>query len=508
MTHRVLIGCPIRQRPAILTEFLRSLSELRTPGLSVEYRFVDDNTDETSSAMLRRFQEQLPAVSIRRHRDEQPYICDATAHHWNRGLECKVAGFKDEILQEASRREADHVFLVDSDLVLHPDLLPHLVSLNKPVVSEVFWTSWTPDSMLLPQVWLSDRYTLFEGMREEKLTPQDVQTRVRAFLNRLRRPGVYRVGGLGACTLISRAAIERGLSFSEIDNLSFAGEDRHFCIRARALGVDLWADTQYPPLHLYRDVDLYRVAGFRARVAADYLAHPRITLSMAVRNEADRWLGEALRLHRTFINDAVIIDDGSTDGTVELVRKQLDGIPLRMVCNESSRFSNEILLRKQQWDATLATNPDWLIFLDADDILEHRAATVIPELARQTDYSVFGFHLHDFWSETHYRDDELWCAHKCPRPFMIRYSPDFRYVWKETPQHCGRMPANVLEQNSAIVDLRIRHMGWSTRAERERKYSRYKELDPNGQFGVQAQYDSILDPSPNLVAWQDQPTAS
>src|SRR5690606_16569030 len=39
-------------------------------------------------------------------------------------------------------------------------------------------------------------------------------------------------------------------------NISFWGEDRHFCIRAQALGFDLFVDTNYPAFHIYREDDL------------------------------------------------------------------------------------------------------------------------------------------------------------------------------------------------------------------------------------------------------------
>jgi hypothetical protein len=72
-----------------------------------------------------------------------------------------------------------------------------------------------------------------------------------------------------------------------------------------------------------------------------------------------------------------------------------------------------------------------------------------------------------------------------------------------TPQHCGRLPANLMELNCAAIDLRVKHMGWSTPSDRKRKLTRYRSLDPDARFGVAAQYDSILDPSPNLVSWQE-----
>ena len=60
------------------------------------------------------------------------------------------------------------------------------------------------------------------------------------------------MGGLGACTLISCHALAQGVSFSLLDNVSFWGEDRHFCIRAKALNLDLYIDTVYPAYHIDR----------------------------------------------------------------------------------------------------------------------------------------------------------------------------------------------------------------------------------------------------------------
>ena len=166
----------------------------------------------------------------------------------------------------------------------------------------------------------------------------------------------------------------------------------------------------------------------------------------------------------------MIVDDASTDGTVDVIRRELDGIPLRLVRNSQSRFSNEVELRRQQWEESLASNPDWLLVLDGDDILEPAAKTIIPDLIKQTDYAVVGFHLYDFWSPTHYREDEWWSAHKSPRPFLLRYTPDFIYKWHDAPQHCGRIPSNVFELNTAAINLRVKHMGWSNpRSENARR---------------------------------------
>jgi hypothetical protein len=73
---------------------------------------------------------------------------------------------------------------------------------------------------------------------------------------------------LGACTLISRRAIEAGVNFSELRGCLLWGEDRHLCLRAEALGFRLFADTTLPPLHLYRESELPRVGAYWKLVEA------------------------------------------------------------------------------------------------------------------------------------------------------------------------------------------------------------------------------------------------
>ncbi|WP_328130652.1 hypothetical protein [Peribacillus frigoritolerans] len=78
-------------------------------------------------------------------------------------------------------------------------------------------------------------------------------TRYQSFIRQMRTPGVHKVGGLGACTLISQKALKAGVNFNRIENLSFWGEDRHFCIRAAALGISMYVDTHLPAYHIYRE---------------------------------------------------------------------------------------------------------------------------------------------------------------------------------------------------------------------------------------------------------------
>jgi len=262
---KVLIGAPIRQKPAILFEFLVSLEELNKNNFDAYYCFVDDNTDKESIQILDNFMQAhlSDAVLAKAENIGDIYICNETTHYWSEGVIWKVAHFKDMIMQYAYQNGYDYVFLIDSDIVLYPNTIDQLIADNKDIVSEIFWTSWTPDSPKKPQVWLYDTYTQYETHYGENLTPEEISNRHLSFIQMLLTPGVYEVGGLGACTLISKKAMERGVSFKKIKNLTIWGEDRHFCIRALALGLELFVDTHYPAYHIYRESNLEGVKQFK-----------------------------------------------------------------------------------------------------------------------------------------------------------------------------------------------------------------------------------------------------
>lgn len=263
-TPRVLIISPVRQKPAILQHFLEGLRQLDTTGLEVAYFFIDNNDDAHASQMLRTFGRQ---VNVPVHRLRVPvaeaYNRTETHHQWTESLYWRLAAIKDGALQAALQHGYDYAFLVDSDLVLHPQTLRHMVRYRREVVSQVFWTVWTQDKPPLPNVWYADFYNLYRVRRRHELEREEQIRRTEAFLSALAfYPGLYRLSGLGACTLIARRAIEAGVSFSELRGCLQSGEDRHFCLRAESLGIRLFADTVLPPLHLYRESELPRVAGY------------------------------------------------------------------------------------------------------------------------------------------------------------------------------------------------------------------------------------------------------
>ena len=220
---KVLIASPVKQKSNILTEFLISLEEINKEGLDIHYYFVDDNTELESSNLLKKFKKKNKNVILKTSKDfnintNQNYICDNNTHQWKTALIERIIIYKNDMIEKAKKENFDYLFFIDSDIVLHPDTIKHLISRNVDIVSNIFWTIWKEGGSLSPQVWLQDENSNFIRDWDINYNEEERSQKSRNFVNMLKVPGIYKVGGLGACTLISNKAINSGISFSLIDN--------------------------------------------------------------------------------------------------------------------------------------------------------------------------------------------------------------------------------------------------------------------------------------------------
>jgi tetratricopeptide (TPR) repeat protein len=101
-------------------------------------------------------------------------------------------------------------------------------------------------------------------------------------------------------------------------------------------------------------------------LAATNSDKPRIGLAMIVRNES-AVIARALNSVKDFVDVWTIIDTGSTDNTVEIIRNELDGIPGALYEREWVNFGHN---RNELLDLARET-ADFLILLDADIEVRH-----------------------------------------------------------------------------------------------------------------------------------------
>lgn len=247
---RVLIASVVRQEPDVLAAHLRCLKGQRLRGrVYPDLLYLVDADGEHVTETREMLADAGAEVWMTGPRPEgAAYAVSSQTHHWAEPTFHFLGREKDRILDHARERCYDAVLLVDSDLLLGAETLQSLLDADKPVCSAVFWTAWQPGEQPLPQVWQRHPYGFDGGGWSAP-----------GFLAALGGCGLVRVRGLGACTLIRREALVRGVSFAPVEGLPsggmWQGEDRHFCVRAERLHVELWADAWPRVWHCYRPED-------------------------------------------------------------------------------------------------------------------------------------------------------------------------------------------------------------------------------------------------------------
>lgn len=258
--YKVLVGSVVRKNPHVIAAFLRTLAWQRLRAkLDVSYHFITDYApmDEALKPLavldlLENFKKDHE-VTLEHHGDNKggDYGEGTETRQWQPTAWHRVGALKNRILQHVLSGAFDACWLVDADVLCDPTTLQSLWDTREPIVAGVYWTHWQKPNQYAsgtvhagPQVWLRHPYQL-SGRGYTEAEFRDV----------LIRRGKVRVWGLGACTLIHRGAIEKGVNFSPAGTLPPGpmsdGEDRHFCWKADALHLPMYADAWPDIYHAY-----------------------------------------------------------------------------------------------------------------------------------------------------------------------------------------------------------------------------------------------------------------
>jgi hypothetical protein len=138
---------------------------------------------------------------------------------------------RSDLVREAQRLGVDYVFFVDSDIVLHPHALRHLIERNVDIVGATYMQRKPPHRLLGNGL---DGKPLGESVANQTVGGKDL----------------FEVQGLPAgCLLIKTSvfdAIEKPYFATPAhvndDRAWYEGEDYYFCNAARAAGFKVWLD--------------------------------------------------------------------------------------------------------------------------------------------------------------------------------------------------------------------------------------------------------------------------
>ena len=227
----------------------------------------------------------------------------------------------------------------------------------------------------------------------------------------------------------------------------------------------------------------------------------KLIAGLLIKNEANRYLRECLDDLTQYVDGFVILDNGSTDDSIEICSSYKKCLEVK---TDSTDFKvNELYLRKLLFELICKYNPEWILMIDADEVFESKFKTEVKKIMAATDFFWFSFiHLHFWGDKIHYRIDKLWKPHNSAIR-LCRYAPDFSYNWGITPFACGSLPFNIFYQPGKRTDIVVKHYGYANPDDIKKKYEFYKEQDPLGRYHAKEHLESIGDKVVSLVQWND-----
>lgn len=181
--------------------------------------------------------------------------------------------------------------------------------------------------------------------------------------------------------------------------------------------------------------------------------NPILSACLIVKNE-ERFLRQCLESIKDAVNEIIIVDTGSTDGTIEIAKEYTEKVYSHEWENDFSKARNISI--------DYATG-DWILIIDADEKLEKADIPILRQLLKSKDYnSIFFSVLSDL-----------------PSGVSRNYS---QRVFRRGKGHYEGIVHNqlVCEGHSLATNLRIYHYGYNLDPEvMQRKFKRTETLLKN-----------------------------
>lgn len=210
----------------------------------------------------------------------------------------------------------------------------------------------------------------------------------------------------------------------------------------------------------------------------EFNRHYRIVAVCQVYNEMVKEnLERFIKYVKPLADALVVYDDGSTDGSYEYLLNQTPHV-IRGLRNN---FAGEISHKQMLLDEALKLSPDFILWLDADEVLTAGAAERLQSLCAlctQNEIDGVAFHELNLWrSHTWRRLDSMFDLGWFVR--LWRVTPGIRYEETGPGLHQRPYPSTIKRLHWA-QDVQVLHYGFSSKQRLAHKYLVYQS---HGQSG-------------------------
>jgi glycosyltransferase involved in cell wall biosynthesis len=177
-------------------------------------------------------------------------------------------------------------------------------------------------------------------------------------------------------------------------------------------------------------------------------------------------------------DEIVIYDDGSTDNSVEIALKYTKNI----IKGETNDFQNELEHKQQLLSLALSLNPDWIVWLDADEVFDRNGEIygirALCNYGNSNGIDGFSFKEFNLWKSTNkYRVDELWF--KLWQVRLWKNNGKLKFL-QEKGLHRQIYPLGL--DKILHSDFKVIHYGFSSKEKLRQKYEMYKKAGQTGRL--------------------------
>lgn len=197
-----------------------------------------------------------------------------------------------------------------------------------------------------------------------------------------------------------------------------------------------------------------------------------------------------------FCDGIVALDDGSTDGTRELLEASpLVQILLGNPSRDGYRGWHDGANRNRLLRAAAELDPDWIVKIDADERIDSDDAGVLRRFLERDALPgcAYAFQHFRMWGEGRYDPDFRWIFR------LFAHSPE--HALPDQALHFDPVPSGLPRIRTTI---RVQHFGAADEERRVARLRKYGEVDPEGAYPTN--FGGLADaPSDTLPLWRPRP---
>lgn len=204
----------------------------------------------------------------------------------------------------------------------------------------------------------------------------------------------------------------------------------------------------------------------------------RIIGALRVKNETDH-ICEAIQSILPMCEQVFVFDDHSEDDTVRLARACDARVSVMISPFEGT---DEVRDKNYVLDALIQINPEWVLWIDGDEVLERSGPATLLELSSDPRIALASLKIAYLWDDPNQvRIDGIFGAFRRRSFFRLRgqHHLRFRPSGAGGGFHCGNVPQRIRDGEERALDVRLKHYGYLNAEQRQRKYEWYNALDPN-----------------------------